>query len=107
MRIASILQALVVVLGFVNEAGAFNAWINCNRSVEVGGYRFGFADWSAGDWEPSTPWTMMYAGPIGEWSVPFSATQGLVGFCLIVLTLIALLATFTMRWKRKWAVGSS
>jgi hypothetical protein len=102
MRLFPILLALIVVLGFVSEARAYSSWINCNRSIEVGKYRFGFADWSPGSWGQPTPnWTMMYAGPFGEWQVPFSATQGLIGVCVIVVGTVALVAGATVRWRRK------
>jgi hypothetical protein len=106
MRGASILLALVVVLCSAQEALAFASYIYKDRSVEIGTYRIGFADWAPGwNGEPNRPppWTMMYGGPMGEWQVPFTATQGLVGFCLIVFVLIALLAAFAVRWKKKQA----
>jgi hypothetical protein len=102
MKATSLLLALAIVLGFVSEAGAFSSWIYCNRSIEIGTHRFGFADWSPGSGPPPTPpWTMIYAGPFGEWQVPFSATQGLVGFCILGVGMVALLTSLNVRWKRK------
>jgi hypothetical protein len=45
--------------------------------------------------------TQLLLGPLGNLKVPFTATQGLVGFCCIVATLITLPVVLTMRWKRK------
>jgi hypothetical protein len=106
MRTITILLALVVVLGFVSEAGAYGPSIYCDRSVEVGPYRFGFADWAPGGnvvGISMQPWTAMYLGPLGYQEVPFTATQGLVGFCVFVVGMIALVTVGTIRWKRKWA----
>src|SRR5262245_10664074 len=109
MRTASILPALVVVLGFVSEAGAYviEDVIQDDRSIEIGGQRFGFIDWIPyySGQKPHIPpvpnYTKVYLGPCGSHQVPFTATQGLVGFCLIVVGFIALVATLTVRWKRK------
>lgn len=98
MRSASILLALVVVLGFVSEAGAEKY----DYIVTVAGSRFGFEDlthYSRG--EMLGQYSVMRVGPFGSHEVPFTATQGLVGFCLIGVAVIALLVVATVRWKRK------
>jgi hypothetical protein len=114
MRTASILLTLVVVLGFVNEAGVNGGeaqyeggflppatmpppTLMHDYTVRVAGQLFGFKQWQMNN----RPSSYFYVGPFGEGNFPFTATQGLVGFCLIVLTLIALLGTFTVRWKRR------
>lgn len=98
MRPASILLALIVVLGFVSEARATTIeFPTHDYTVRVGQQVFGFIEWSSHG-------TEMYFGPLGHCGVPFTATQGLVGVCLIVVGLIALLVTaVTFRWKRKAA----
>jgi hypothetical protein len=103
MRPIPILLALVVVLGFVSEAEAFASYINRDRSIEVGKYRFGFSDWSPGS-HGGSPYSVMHAGPFGEWQVSFTATQGVFYFRLCaagMVTLLALLTVLTFRWKRK------
>jgi hypothetical protein len=106
MRAASILLALVVVLS-AREAGAeeANVAVERNYAVVVAGRAWGFMDGEAQYWTANPrPYSAILLGPYGRREVPFSATQGLIGFCLIVPTLIALLATFTVRWKRKRAI---
>jgi hypothetical protein len=118
MRTASILLAMVVVLGFVKEAGADAVPTRTPRGNEVprlrvrldnymaliGGKQFGIAD--RGDPISREPaYTTLFAGPLGNYRVPFTATQGLVGFCLIMVALIASLTALTLRWKRKRAAS--
>src|SRR5688572_7557330 len=102
MRTASILLALVVVLGFVSEANALGRWISCNRVIEINEERYGFIDWALSD-DGREGYTMMYAGPIGRCSVPFSANVGLLGIVLIVVGMLALVTAGTFRWQRKRA----
>jgi hypothetical protein len=105
MRTASILLALVIVLGTTAEAGAYaeERRLSKNCSIEIGEYRLGFVEWVSywGNVRSSPYWTEMYLGPLGDYEVPFTATQGLVGFCTIVVGLIALPVVFTFRWKKK------
>jgi hypothetical protein len=108
MKTASILLASVVVLGFVSEAEAEFSWIvDHEYVVDIGPYQFGFADGRCGDdslgQETWKPYSRAGFGPLGSGRVPFTATQGLIGFCLFVLTLIALLLAFAVRWKRRAA----
>ncbi len=102
MRTASILLALVVVMGFVREAGAQGPELVTDCSVVIAGQPFGFittpADISVHGIEF---YTFAYLGPFGVYKVPFTATQGLIGLCVIVFVLIALVATLTLRLKRK------
>jgi hypothetical protein len=115
MRTASILLALVVGLGFVREAGAEFVSTTRDCTIKIGDQWFGFAD----QWVNPAPqfpdatndgrncryedglFTTMYIGPFGNRTVPFSATQGLVGFCLILVAFIALLVAVTVRRKRR------
>jgi hypothetical protein len=106
MKAALILLALVVVLSFAEDAGAYSSFKYRDYTLAINSQRFGFADWCPGSNYDGGPairrgWTTMYAGPVGEIHVPFTAIQGLVGFCLIVVTLIALLITLTVRGKKK------
>jgi hypothetical protein len=45
----------------------------------------------------------MQLGPVCEHQVPFTATHGLVGLCVIVVGMVALVTVGTVRWKRKAA----
>jgi hypothetical protein len=99
MRTASILLVLVVVLGFVREAGAFDRHPTIDYTFCIGSERFGFMEWI--ERVTFDRYCVVFVGPLGARQVPFTAIQGLIGSCLIVLTLIVLLATFTVRWKRK------
>jgi hypothetical protein len=105
MRTASILLALVVVLGFVREATAFTEepYICRDYSVVVREHRLGFADWACvtPDWKSTRVWSCLHCGRLGDFKIPFTATQGFVGFCVIVVALIALAVVLTVRWKRK------
>lgn len=68
-------------------------------SVTIGNTTWGFVDWYSGD--RCVSW--ICAGPFGPHHVPFTATQGLVGFGAIVVGLVALVAVLSVRWKRKRA----
>jgi hypothetical protein len=106
MRTASILPALVVVLGFVSEAGAYSSvGIDHKYTIEIAGQTFGFMDGDAvHDSGEAWLYSWIYFGPLGSINSPFTATQGLVGFCVIVVGLLAMVTVGTMRWKRKRAV---
>jgi hypothetical protein len=102
MRAASILLALVVVLGFVSEAGAqTDCVIERDYTFTVADQRFGFIDGSDYYTGIREPWTVIWLGTLGSPEVPFTATQGLVGFCLILSTLIIVPAVLTVRWRRR------
>jgi hypothetical protein len=102
MRTASILLALVVVLGFVREAGALTEYDTMSGSfcVEIGGETFGFADWLV---LPTNEYigTTAHLGPFGSQIVPFTAIQGLIGLNMILALLVIVPAVLTVRWKRK------
>jgi hypothetical protein len=103
MRTASILLALVVVLGFLREAGAYSTSDRFypDYTVQIGEYRIGFRDHRHGD---TLNFSVVDLGPFGEYhKVPFTATQGLAGFCFIVAMLIIVPVALTVRWKRKGA----
>jgi hypothetical protein len=106
---AKILLAIVVALGLVKEAGAQTAASGTIRryTVAVGEQRIGIADYGwkfdMGDVETTSVWTSLQLGPFGEYKVPFTATEGLVGFCVILAILMIVPAVFAVRWKKKWA----
>jgi hypothetical protein len=105
MRPVPILLALAVVLCFVSESRAGIDLPVRNYTAKIAGHTFGFIDWPPYD-SPAgreRSYTTMYAGPLGKHDVPFTATQGLVGFCVLVVGMVALVTLFTFRWKRKRA----
>jgi hypothetical protein len=102
MKPTSILLALVVVLGFVNEARAqysisyeHDYTIHLSDSCSIG-INDVYAESERID-------TRVYFGPFGSIGVPFTATQGLIGFCCVLATLMVLLTVLSVRWKRKRA----
>jgi hypothetical protein len=101
MRTTSILLALVVVLGFVSEAGAAVV-AEHDFTVTIGGKPFGFRDCHyTALLEGLRVQSVLCLGPFGYHEIPFTATQGLVGFCMIVVGMLALVTVGTVRWKRK------
>jgi hypothetical protein len=106
MKAIPILLALVVVLGCISEAGASSVELSVAPSYTVsnGTYSIGISDLRAnGEYVG----TQLLLGPLGNLKVPFTAAQGLIGFCVIVVGLLALVTAGTMRWKRKRAVPNS
>jgi hypothetical protein len=125
MKTASIRLALVVVLGFASEAGAQNTnytvgkphWDTSRKEISytifknpfyyTHDYRFWLGDQAFGFAQGSNPGgsypynSYCFAGPLGTCQVPFTATQGLVGFCVIFVGMVALVTTLSVRWKRK------
>jgi hypothetical protein len=106
MRPTSILLAIVVVLGFVREAGAqqdIGVPVH-SYTVSLGGRPFGLIEYNN---DPRTQqqgeptYTVLCFGTLGSRRVPFTATQGLVGFCVIVVGVVALVTVGTVRWRRK------
>ena len=89
MRTASILLALIVVLGFVTEAGAQELGRIYHTYVqELNGQCFGFQDGGINNREGGwNYWSQVYLGPFGQHDAPFTATQGLLGFIVIVAVL--------------------
>lgn len=99
----SILTTLVVVLGFGSEAGAQTDTETLHDfTFTVAGHSFGFMD-GLDHLMYTTTWSTISLGPLGNYNSPLSATQGLIGFCLIVVAFIAMLAALSMRWKKKRA----
>lgn len=104
MKTASILLALVAVLGFVNEAKACMGEVVNNRTIVLGGNAFGFYDMRLSlPGIDSITWTEMQLGAFGPYRVPFTAIQGLIGFCLIVVAFVAMLVGLSVRRKKKRA----
>lgn len=95
-------MALVIALRFAREAiaGPYEYDIPGHYyAINVCGGTFGFVDDLS---HIDSPWSSLVClGPLGNHSVPFSATQGLIGFCVILATLIILPAVLTVRWKKK------
>jgi hypothetical protein len=90
---------LAVVLGFASNAEAQD--IECpedNYTIRIGEQQFGFCQWV---FDEHNNFCVAHAGPFGEFKVPFTATQGVIGFCLIVAMLVIVPACFTVRWKKK------
>jgi hypothetical protein len=101
MKTPSSILAHVVVLCFVSEAGA-QELSAVSYTISIGGETFGFADW----YKDFDQQHFVFLGPLGKYRVFFTATQGLVGFCLIVVglvVLVTLVTLFTFRWRRKRA----
>jgi hypothetical protein len=103
------LLALVVVLGWTQEAAALiELETKHDYTFRVGQFTIGFSDGHAwrnldAEWD----WSYVHIGPFGKRAVPFTATQGLVGFCTIVVGLAALLTTFTFLWKHSARNGNN
>jgi hypothetical protein len=97
MRKASILPALVVVLGFASETEAQVVDASPNYTIVIGKCVFGIADFRRGE---QLLETCIFFGNERPLQVPFTATQGLVGFCVLVVGMLALVTMFTFRWKR-------
>ena len=91
MRIAPILVALIVVLGWCREAGA------AEYILEFGNQRYGIADFPIHQRRTTVVWI----DPRGPYEVPFTVTQGLVGFCVIAAMLVILPVVLTLRWRKK------
>jgi hypothetical protein len=102
VRAASILLALVVVLGFAREAGA--AKVTRDFTIQIGLQLFGLTDYATGP-NHSVQLTVLHAGALGEREMPFTATQGLVGFCCILAAIIIVPVVLTVRWKKKRATS--
>jgi hypothetical protein len=97
MRTASILLALAVVLSFVSEAAA--AVKTIRYAIEAGDYIFGLVEiYNDVD---RTSVTMLFLGPVGTHQVPFSATQGLVGFCVFLALLVIVPVVKKVRSNRR------
>jgi hypothetical protein len=55
--------------------------------------------------EPTGKYSHLYLGPLGRCSVPFSATQGLIGCCVVAGILTVLPALVVSRSARKRVDG--
>lgn len=106
MRTASILLAMVIVLGFAREAwaiGDIGVPVH-DYTVHLAGKRFGLIEYNydpLSQQQGKTTYTMLVGIRDKPFEVPFTATQGFTGLCLIVVAFIALLVVATFRWKRK------
>jgi hypothetical protein len=106
MRTLSVLLALVVVLS-AREVGAAGAiTVDCHYIVGITDHNwFGFRDLTYTDGVSQTSWTQVGLGPLGIHKAPFTATQGLVGSCVILAMLVIVPLVLTVRWKRKKAIA--
>jgi hypothetical protein len=104
MRIASIILALVVVL-CASEAGADGIiTFNPDYTFEIRGQYFGFRDMQVGG-EPDC--NLICLGSVGQHSVPFTATQGVIGvYCILAMLLVAPVV-LTVWWKKRETKGRS
>jgi hypothetical protein len=105
MRAATVLLALIVVLSAcVAKAGERDEVYYHFYTFAVGEQHFGFADRIivfSGRADATDLLSLISLGPLGSHEVPFTATQGLIGFCVILAVLITLLVMLTVRWKEK------
>jgi hypothetical protein len=116
MRPTPILLTLAIGLGFVHEAGAESGegqhhsvylppyqtpppTLTHDYTLHISGHLFGIKEWQVN----GRPYTALYVGPFADFEVPFTATQGLVGFFLVLTILILLPAVLTVRRKRQRA----
>lgn len=111
MRVPSIILALVIVLGIAQHGRAevLNPPATRNYTIKVAGSKFGIAELDTSeaiDESGIEITTVLYAGPLGERAVPFSATQGLLSFFVAVGMLMALLMLWVVRWQRRRAARS-
>lgn len=102
MRPALILLSLVVVLGCAREAAAWACTEYHNDyTISIAGQQFGFCEskgfFNEDDWE----YSRIYVGLFGHIDSSLTAKQGLIGFCVIVSGLIALVTVGALRWRRK------
>jgi hypothetical protein len=93
MRTASILLALVLVMGWAAEAAA-QVGRTRDYTVTIGSQQFGLE-------EIEGSYCLLLFGPLAPIYVPYRATPILIVFGLIVVALIALIAIATMRWRRR------
>lgn len=113
MKTASISLALVVVLGFVATAKA-GAPEDRDYSFTIARQSFGIRDYdnslkylSVAHYFPQKPsfrdlrGTVLLAGPLGPHKVPFTATQGLIGCCVILAMLLIVPVVRTVRCRTK------
>jgi hypothetical protein len=98
MKAASKLLVMFLVLGFVSKAGARDR-IDRNCTLIIARQQIGFLDLRS----PVTnrARTEIHLGPLGNREVPFTATQGLVGFCCILALLVIVPVLLTVRWKKR------
>ncbi len=104
MRTASKLLAMVVVL-CASEAFAVAYYTNPNLTYRASfyGMTFGFNHLEPAIPGPRyAPYTLMSVGPLGNYEVPFTTTQGMIGFCVILAMMILLPVAATIRWRKKW-----
>ena len=101
MRTASILLALVVVLGALTTATA-QAVAYDDFTISISGVgKFGFQQWGP-DFDTDVE-AAIYLGPVGSYPIPCTAAQGLIGFIVIVAVLVIALIAAVVGWKRKVA----
>lgn len=103
MRTVSIFLTLILTLGWAQRASALTEIeTKHDYTLRIGQLKIGFSEGHAygmggREWD----WSYIHVGPLGKRAVPFNATQGLVGTCLMVVAFVAFLALATVRWKRK------
>lgn len=101
VRVAAALVVLIAVLSAAREACAWRLKPTHDYTVVIAGRPIGFQDYqwvSCSLEELSTNYVQL--GPLGEYEIPFTATQGLVGCGLMAAMLVALPAVCWRRWRR-------
>jgi hypothetical protein len=85
MRVASILLALVLMMGVVREARAWNMQYGDDFTIITEDHAIGIGDhYIDGEYF----WTEVYARPLGYFKVLFKAKHGLFGLCVIITALV-------------------
>lgn len=111
MRAASLLLALVALLSFASEVEAIGQAIGeveHDYTIELNDCQWiGFEDGTHLTIQANGQqhFSYLYLGPFGRHQVPCTATQGLIGCCCILVTLIILPVVRTVRWKKKRGVA--
>jgi hypothetical protein len=111
LRTASILLALVLAVPW--EANAeLGPYGLTSHSIEFGRHEIiSISDWEESFYWPAGVvvtgpreryWTTMRVGSLGPFEVPFTATQGLIAFYLLLATSILVPVALSIRWKKKW-----
>jgi hypothetical protein len=98
---------IVVILCFVREAGAQDVdqpdvvtEFGRAYTVKIGDAKFALIDLLIAGTDKHYS-TIVDLGPLGSFQVPFTATQGLVGVCVILALLVIVPLALAVRWKRK------
>lgn len=104
VRFGAVLLVMFAAVAIVREARAstpYRAYL-----VQVSGQTFGFIDIPAEYQSPVSfqipvkDITILHLGPFGMYDVPLTATQGLVGFCIFLVVIVAMPIILLARYWR-------